>query len=143
MPQRPGGVTAIAVLEFIGACFWAVLGIAVAVGGSLVGLLLGGANQKIGGGVLAGLGIAIAIIMWILAVLYVIVANGMLKLKNWARVVTIVFAGLAVLSGLAGFLISHGLIFTSLIRIALAAWILWYLMQPEVKAAFGASGSSV
>jgi hypothetical protein len=67
----------------------------------------------------------------------------MLKLKNWARVVTIIFAGLAVLSGLAGFLISHGLIFTSLIRIALAAWILWYLMQPEVKAAFGASGSSV
>jgi hypothetical protein len=65
------------------------------------------------------------------------VGSGMMKLKNWARVVTLVLAALSVLSGIGIFVGTHGLIFMSLLRVAIAAWIIWYLLQPEVKTAFG------
>jgi len=143
MPQRPGGVTAIAVIEFIGAGLLVCLGILLAVGSSLAGVLLGNARHQLGGGVLAAVGIGVAVIFFCLAGIYIFVATGMLKLKNWARIVTIVFAGLSFLSGGVLFFVSHGLIFTSLLRVALAGWVIWYLVQPHVKAAFGASGSAL
>ncbi len=143
MPQRPGGVTAIAVIEFIGAGFLVLFGILAALGGSLAGIFMGNASHRVGGGVIAALGIGVSILFFCLAGIYIFVATGMLKLKNWARIVTIVFAGLSFLSGGLFFFVSHGLLFTSLFRVALAGWVIWYLVQPHVKAAFGASGSAL
>ncbi len=143
MTPRPGGVTAIAILEFIGAGLLTLLGIALALGSSFAGILLGSASQKIGGGVLAALGIGVAIFLWVLAAVYIFVGNGMLKLKNWARVVTLVFAALSAFTALGGFFLSHGLLFMSLFRLAIAGLVIWYLLQPNVKAAFGVTGSGL
>ncbi|MFZ0981629.1 MAG: hypothetical protein WAN23_19665 [Candidatus Acidiferrales bacterium] len=72
----------------------------------------------------------------------------MWKLKNWARIITIVLTGIgllgSVLSIISPFGHMHIFLFVFLIRrlilAAIYAWILWYLFQPNVKQAFGATG---
>jgi hypothetical protein len=140
--ERPTGVTILAVLAFIGAAFLAIGSIALMVGGALLsnaratgpgaGMLLG-----LGGAVLGG-------ICLVLAVIYVFMAVGLLKLQNWARIVTIVFVGLGLLSALMGLLSSFAhvfpvLIVRNIIVVAIDVWILIYLFKPHVKQAFGAT----
>ena len=66
---------------------------------------------------------------------------GLLKLKEWARIVTIVFAAIGAVFGLLGLftLLAHiaviGILW-ALCRLAINVWIIWYLLQPHVKAAF-------
>jgi ABC-type multidrug transport system permease subunit len=70
---------------------------------------------------------------------------GFIKLQNWARVVAIVFTGIAVLFGVLGIfgLLAHLMLFVLVVRLitlALQIWILVYLFKPHVKQAFGATG---
>jgi hypothetical protein len=72
-----------------------------------------------------------------------VLAMGLLKLKEWARIVTIVLTaigGALGALGLLGSLIHFSLIGT-LFRVCILAiqvWIILYLLKPEVKAAFQA-----
>jgi hypothetical protein len=59
------------------------------------------------------------------------------QLKEWARIVVIVFAAIGLLFGMASFFLPGMFLFGKLIRLAVNALIIWYLMQPPVKAAFG------
>jgi hypothetical protein len=66
---------------------------------------------------------------------------GLLKLRNWARSITILFYWLnlfssvtAVVAGLAGNGI--GIVVVGLLRGLYAGWVLWYLSNPGVTAAF-------
>jgi hypothetical protein len=101
----------------------------------------GGQGSAAGAGFLAGLGAVIGVLALVFAALYALVGWGLLKLKEWARIVTIVLSGLGALGALFGLVavFTHfGLIivFWSLVRLAICAWIIWYLLQPNVKAAF-------
>src|SRR5260370_11624944 len=62
----------------------------------------GGQGNAAGAGLLAGIGAALGVVFLIFGVLYVLVGWGMLKLKAWARIVTMVLMGLAILGSLFG-----------------------------------------
>jgi hypothetical protein len=130
--NRPTGVTVIAVLFFIGTCFLALLGCLFLVGGGLAAKFMP-PDAHIPAGILAAAGVLGAIVFLLLAALYATVGVGLLKLKEWARIIAIVLAGLSFLFGLLGLLHFHPF---ALVRLAIAGWILWYLLQPHVVAAF-------
>lgn len=139
--QRPTGVTILAVLAFIGAGLLALLALSL--------LFVGGALMaRMGGrplGMIGGIGATfLAVFLFGLAVVYAFIGNGLLKLRNWARVLTIVLAGLsALVNGLAllhmmmpmrPFFMFNHFVFT-----AIDVWIVVYLLQPPIKQAFGAT----
>jgi hypothetical protein len=92
---------------------------------------------------MAGLGAALGIFFLIIAAVDVALAIGLLNLKEWARIVTIVLTGIGAALGLLGLLAGfiHFVLFASLFRLcvlAIQGLIIWYLLKPEVKAAFQA-----
>lgn len=142
--NRPAGVTVIAVLEFLGAAVCILLGLGAMLGGGFLATIMsqsGGQGSMAGAGILGALGAAVGVVLLVFAALYVVVGWGMLKLKGWARIISIVLAGLAILGGLLGLvsIFTHFLViglFWLIVRLAVAGWILWYLLQPNVSAAF-------
>jgi hypothetical protein len=141
MMERPIGVTILALFEFLCMALFLLIGLGLAVGMGAVGMspdVSGGA-----GALIAGLGIFGAVLFFILAALYAVMAWGMWTLKNWARIITLVFAfiGLAFSAlGLMGSLVSFE-IFSFVFQLfpfAINGLIAWYMMQPHVKRAFGA-----
>ncbi len=143
--ERPTGVTVLAVLNFLGAGLYALLAVLfflIGAGGAASGMM-----SEMGGGAAAfllGLGAAVGVILLIFAAIGLAIGIGIWKLRNWARIVTIVLVGLSLLLGVIGLLGSlisselGSLIFQATFA-ALYAWIIWYLFQPHVKQAFGVS----
>ena len=81
---------------------------------------------------------------WILAFcgFYIGVGIGLLRLRPWARVTTIAVAILDV--GLLGVALVNGLLqlrlaflLAYLLRLPLYALVVWYLLKPEIRLAFG------
>jgi hypothetical protein len=147
--QRPTGVTVIAVLDFIGAGFCVIAALLMFMGGSILASILGAAaaNGATGTAPAAGFMASIGIIAGVIALAFgafaVLVALGLLKLKNWARVTTIVLSALGLLSNLNGFRGGmSGALAGPIIGLALNIWIIWYMLQPNVKAAFGQTAAS-
>jgi len=142
--QRPTGVTILAVLAFCGAGLLVLAALAVLFGGALLSSL-----SSSGMGMMAGVGAAVvAAFLLIFAGLDVAIGVGLLKLRNWARVLTIVLCALfflgSIFSIFSPFAHMHMFLMIFLVRrlvmAAIYAWILWYLFQPNVKQAFGATG---
>jgi hypothetical protein len=141
---RPVGVTIIAVLFFLGAAFCVLGAIAMFAGGGFIATLIsqqGGQGAGAGAGLFAGMGVIIGVVILVFGALYILIGWGLLKLKEWARIVTIVLAGLWALGslfGLVGVLSHFGvfILFWIVVRVAIAGLIIWYLLQPDVKAAF-------
>lgn len=144
--ERPAGVTVLAILQFIGAGMCVIFGLLMLVGGPFVAAMIGSRmNGAEGSSAVAGMGAVIGVVggvfCLIMAALYGVVGWGMWGLKNWARMVTIVLAaigGLLQALGMMGSLV-HFHIFAVLwhmIWIGVNAVIIWYLLQPQVKAAF-------
>jgi len=137
---RPTGVTIIAVLDFIGAAVCVLVGLAMMLGGGFVASML---SQQQGGaaGVLAAIGAAAGVFLLVCAAVAVLLGWGLLKLKEWARIVTIILAGLGALgaliglAGVMGHFAAIAVVFV-LVRLAINGLIIWYLLQPHVKAAF-------
>lgn len=139
--ERPTGVTILAVLSFIGAGLTVILALGAMAGGALLTAMMPSLPTALVG---AG-AILVAGVCFLLAALYAVTGYGLLKLKNWARILTMVLialgllsAGLGVLSALAHF--SIVLLVRQLIVVAIDVWILLYLLKPHVKQAFGATG---
>ena len=137
--QRPGGVTLLAILNFISAAVLVCMGLALFLGLGIFGSMT---HERGSGLVLAGLGALGGIFFLVLAAVSAVVGYGMWNLQNWARIISIVFACLAILGGVLGMMTGmlHFQPFwmvTNLFRMAIAALIIWYLFQPHVKAAFG------
>jgi hypothetical protein len=142
--QRPVGVTIIEILYFLGAALCVLIGVGIMLGGGLFASLLSqqGQGGAAGAGFLAGLGVALGVIVLVLAVIPVLTGWGLWKLKSWARILAIVFAVLGLLGALFGLLgaFSHpGLLVSVVIRLVIHGLILWYMFQPDVKAAFGSA----
>jgi hypothetical protein len=69
------------------------------------------------------------------------VGFGLWKLKGWARIISIVLFGISAALNLLGMLgtLAHFNVFALMwgaFWIAVDAFVIWYLLKPEVKAAF-------
>ena len=141
----PTGVTIIAILGFFGAALLLVVGLAICLGGAMVSRM---AHTPIG--MMAGMGGAlVGVTLLGFAALGIATAIGLLKLQNWARILTIVMAGMTLLVAALGMLdaMAHvhmifffGALMRRAVTMAIDVWILIYLFQPDVKQAFGATG---
>jgi hypothetical protein len=140
---RPVGVTILAILDFLGALACIGLGILMFVGGGLGAMAGSQAGDGSGGlGALVGaLGAAAGVVFLIFGVISFVLGWGLWKLKNWARLITIILLALSVAGSLFGLVgvFAHftvfGLIWT-LVWVAIYALIIWYLLKADVKAAF-------
>ena len=137
---RPTGVTVLAVLDFIGAGFCVLAGIGMMLGGGFMASMMS-QQQGVSAGLLAAIGAAAGVLILVCAAIAALLGWGLLKLMNWARITTIVLAALGIVFGLFGLLgaFSHfaavAIVWT-LCRLAINGVIIWYLLQPNVKAAF-------
>jgi hypothetical protein len=139
--NRPTGVTVIAVLGFIASVLWAVAGVAMCMGGAMFSRLAHSPMAR-----LAGLGGAfVGVIVLGVAALGVVTALGLLNLRGWARVLTIIATGLSLLVAALGLVdalryVHMAFFFGAFVRRAIVAavdvWILTYLFQPSVKEVF-------
>ena len=153
--NRPTGVTIIAILQFLGAAICVLAGIGLIVGGSMLGAMLSSIVNQSGQAsgaplttIMAGLGIVLAVVCFVFAAIWAITGWGMWSVKNWARILTMVFCCIGILFALLGGLLSllHFsviMLFFVAIRIAICGVILWYLLQPDVKSAFESGGRRI
>ncbi len=138
-----------AVLDFIGAAFWILLALLGFLGATFLGAIISqaaarsGAGGALGAGVGAAIGVAVGIFALIFAGLGALMGWGMWSLKEWARVLQIVFAGIGACFQILGILVAltHfrilGMMW-NMVWLAVNAFIIYYLIQPQVKAAFAA-----
>jgi hypothetical protein len=139
--ERPAGVTILAVVAFIFGGFMALGGLGAMLGGAVLSRV---ANSG-GLGMLAGVGGAIlGFVLLGFAVVYIVDGIGLMKVANWARILTIILVGLSLLRSAFGMMRSLGHmhpvgVFFSLVIAAIDVWILVYLFNPDVKQAFGAT----
>ena len=139
---RPTGVTVIAILDFIGAALFLLCGIAMIIGGGFMATMLSQGQGSAGAaGIFAGLGAVMGFGFLVGAAIYIALGIGLWKLKGWARITTIVLTGIGAAFQLLGLLMSlthfalGNFLFTAVV-LAIEAFIIWYLLKPEVKAAF-------
>jgi hypothetical protein len=143
--ERPTGVTILAVLAFIGAGTWFLLALVALFGGALLSHL-----SSSGLGMMTTIGgVVVAVFFLGFAALCLVIGLGFWKLKNWARVLTIVLLGISIFGFILALLnpfIAHLHVFFFLFLIrrlivtAIQVWIIVYLLKPHVKQAFGAAG---
>jgi hypothetical protein len=140
--KRPLGVTVIAIATLLGAAllaigsfaffFIAVLAVSGGDGGDPVSASI------------AGMGVAGGFSLLVLAGVTVCIAIGVLRLREWARVVSIAAIGAGILSTILSVLTFAGhpvlpvvpMVFGHVALIAAAVWMLAYLARPNIKQAF-------
>jgi hypothetical protein len=140
---RPVGVTILAILNFIGAAFCLLGGIGMILGGGFIATMLSQQGQGSAGaaGILAGLGAAAGVCIIIVGGVSALVGFGLWKLKGWARIVSIILYAISGAFQLLGILgsLAHFNLFALVwgaFWVAVDAFVIWYLLKPEVKAAF-------
>jgi hypothetical protein len=140
--MRPTGVVLIAIYHYVGAAFLVVAAIAMVVGGTLVGSLIGReVNTPMGAGMGFAIGIFAALFCLVFAAIAATAGYGLWSLKEWGRILCIVLAVIALvlsLPSLFAMTLHFGFFLGGfhLLRIAIEVLIIWYLMQPQVRALF-------
>lgn len=133
--ERPGGVTVLAILYFIGAGAMLLFAVFLFVAGQAIAQFFGGADGIGDLGPLLAAGAAfIGMAVLAVAALVGLVGWGQWTGKGWAWVVTLVIEGLSALGSLAN--VAQGDM-GSLLGLAIAGLIIWYFFTPPVKAWFG------
>lgn len=127
MRVRPTGVTVLAVLAAIGGVLGILGGIA------LLGL---GSLAVAGNGILGGSIAIFGLIAIVQSVLGLAFAYGAWTLKPWAWTLGIVAEGIGIALSVL-FIINGSSITSQAISIVIAGAIIYYLMTPAVKTAFG------
>lgn len=129
----PTGVKVLAILNYIGAALTIILALIFFFGAGAIGSL---ADKIPGLGVLgAGVFIVLGIVMLGLGVLSIFIGRGLWKGQNWARIVSIIFLALGIISSISyiiGGKIMSGIIYL-IIYAAIAAYLLF---NKKVKQAF-------
>jgi hypothetical protein len=133
--QRPLGITILAILGIIGGVMGLLGGCGAIAGGALVGAL--GAQAGVGavaaGGGLLGL---LGIVTLAMAVGWIAFGIGAWTLKPWAWMLGLVLVGISIVVALVTVL-SGGDFGSQLLGLVIDGVIVYYLMTPEVKQAFG------
>ncbi len=141
--QRPTGVTVISVLGFIGAGLLFLAAFGMFVGGALISSMA----ARPGIGMMAGIGgVIVGLVFLGIAIVYLVLGIGLWKLREWARILTVVFIGLGIVFNGFNMLLSvqhfHVFrLFFQAIFVAVDVWIVVYLLKPEVKQAFNPAGA--
>lgn len=134
---RPTGVTIIAILAFIGGIFAIVAGLGLTVLGGILGGALA-ASGEAAGGIFGGLMAVFGIGTLGIGIAEIIVGWGLWGLKPWAWMVAVILfianIALSLLTALGG---GDLISLNTIVGIAIPAIILYYLMTPPVKTAFG------
>lgn len=128
--ERLTRVTVIAILQIIFAVFGIIASLLGILAGGLIGGLSGSAEGAAAGGLLAGL----FVIFLVLGIASLVLAIGLLQLKGWVWIGTLIVQGIGILVGLLQ--IMHG-DFTSGLSIVLSGVFIAVLLQPDAKHAFG------
>jgi hypothetical protein len=112
-------------------------------GGGFIATILSQQGQGSAGaaGALAGLGAVAGVFIIIVGGVSALLGFGLWKLKEWARIVSIVLYGISAALQVLGILgtLAHFNVFALMwgtFWVAVDAFIIWYLLKPEVKAAF-------
>ena len=138
--NRPQNVTIIAIVEFCLCALFTLLGVGLLVGGGFVATILRQQGQQYAG-VLGTIGAAAGIFILVCAAIWVFVLINFWNMKNWARIVVMVFAVLSALQNCVGVLGSlmrfsiFGLLWNGAWG-AFWVWTVMYLNGPEAKNAF-------
>jgi hypothetical protein len=141
--MRPTGIVLIALYHFLSALFLVFLAGSLAIGGSVLGAMFGAGHQNAMGGM--GIGLLIGMVGAVFFVVFALIAAaagyGIWRLREWGRILSIGLAAIALLISLPGFFMM-GLHFSlffggfRLFRIAISVLIIWYLVQPQIRALF-------
>ncbi len=136
--KRPVGVTILAVIAVIYGIFNLLLALLGLLGSALLASHVAAAAIKYSAGTLAYATISDAV----LGILLLAFGVGALRLKGWAWTAGVAALLLDVVRQIAGVVIqgfSAGTIVRDGITIVIALLLLWYLLRPNVRAAFGAA----
>ena len=126
--MRPTGVTIIAILNALGGVLCLLAGLMFL---AMPGMLPAGMYGMSG---MLGMVIGVmGIVMVVCGVLSLVIAYGLWTLKNWARLLVIVFSALGIASNLVS--IAGGMMH-AVVGIAINAVVIWYMMRDDVKAVF-------
>jgi hypothetical protein len=131
MNQRPTGVTILAILAFIGGAF-GILGALALLG---LGVALGGV---VGAG--GGLSFVFGIVLLALSILYLWIGWGFWNLKRSAWSVGLVVFGAGIIISFIQLLLGYATITNLIVTIIINGIVIYYLLTPGVKAAFGVTG---
>jgi len=140
--DRPIGVSILSVVMVIAGVLFGVAGLALVFMGSTAAVATARENSGVAA-LLAGFGAAAGVIFLLFGALHVVLAISIIKLRNVARILTIFLFALSAAGACLG-LIAMSVRFS---RVGLAwnaslvvvdAWVLWYLLRPRIKKAFGA-----
>lgn len=140
--KRPVGVTIVAVVMVFAGVLFGLAGLAFFAMGSTGAMTVALENAGLAA-VLTGLGAAGGVIFLLFSVLHVILAMGLLKLRNPARVLAMLLFALSAVGAVVGLLVTLarfsliGAAWDSAV-IAIDLWVMWYLFRPHVKEAFSA-----
>lgn len=129
MNQRPTGVTILSILAFIGGAF-----------GILGGLALLGLGAAFAGSGLGGLSVVFGIVILVLSALQLYIGYGFWTLKSSAWRLGIVVFGASVVIQLIELVLGYIEITGFVISLVIYGLIIYYLLTPGVKAAFGITG---
>jgi hypothetical protein len=130
--SRPTAVTVIAVLLIIGGALGVLGGLAGLFLGAAVGVAGGSGEAAAAGGLVA----LLSIVAIVLSLVNFVIAYGLWTLKPWAWIATLVLEGISILLSLGNVVSGNGA-GGAVFGIAIAGVIIYYLMQPNVKQAFG------
>ena len=134
--QRPMGVTILAILAFVGG----ILGICGGLSGIVGASFLGGLAASAGASNVTALGgmlVVYSIIAVAFAVADLVFGFGAWTLKPWAWMLGMVLFGLNIVFQLVAVVAGWSTLGGVLISIVIAGVIIYYLLTPEVKKAFG------
>lgn len=129
MNQRPTGVTILAILAFIAGAF-----------GILGALALLGLGFAFAGVAAGGLGFIFGIVLLALSILYLWIGWGFWNLKRSAWSLGLVVFGAGILISFIELLLGYGTITNLIVTIVINGLVIYYLLTPGVKAAFGVTG---
>ena len=137
MGSVPGGVVVVAALAIVHGLVSFCIGLLITLGGGvgwLAGLVGGGAVQAWGAGMDAG-----GLTSVVTGLLQVIAGFGLLSRQGWAWLLAVIGAAVAVIAPVIGLLSGQ---WWTLLGLVVPAVILWYLLTPEVRRAFGRAPAS-
>ncbi len=141
--MRPTGIVLIALYHFLGALFLVFLAVSLTIGGSVFGAIFGAGHENTIGGLSIGLliGMVGAVFFVVFALIAATAGYGIWSLREWGRILSIGLAAISLLISLPGmfFMGMHFSLFFGgfrLFRIAISVLIIWYLVQPQIKALF-------
>lgn len=129
MQQRPTGVTILAVLAVIGGLLGLCGSLALFGFGGL-GALSGEVKAGVTTFLFGGLGL-------VSSLLYLAFGFGAWMLKPWAWLLGMIGAGLSIASNVLSLVTGNTTVISVLIGVAISGIIIWYLLRPDIKAAFG------